>query len=140
MDQLTFIAQVTQGRLPPATRRVVAEAIAKLEGRVVVITVAKFVRRRSSNQNRFMHGPFFKAMRSAHTEAGEVLTLDEVKELFKKSFGLRSTIRSIDGTEVEILKSTKDYTTTECEEAMEKARAFYAQYDQHLPFPHEDAV
>lgn len=137
-DQITFNEEVIGGHLSNYARQKIAETLAKFEGKRVSITIAKFVKIRSSNQNRFMHGPFFKAIKAAHAEAGEILSPDAVKELFKKAFGLRETIRGIDRSEVEILKSTKKYSTIECEEAMEKARAEYAQYGHYLPFPNEN--
>lgn len=138
-DSITITAPVAGGKIPDHTRRLIADAIAKLEGKRVSITIARFIKQRSSNQNRFMHGPFFKAMRAAHAEAGEQLTLDQVKVIFKDAFGVRETLKRVDGTEFEALKSTREYTTIECEEAMEKARAEYAKYNHYLPFPNEGA-
>lgn len=138
MDQITFNEEVIGGHLSNYARQKIANTLAKFEGKRVSITIAKFVKQRSGNQNRFMHGPFFKAMRAAHLEAGEELSLGAVKEIFKNKFGLQINVCGIDGQEIEVLKSTKDYSTIECEEAMEKARAAYAEYNHYLPFPNEN--
>lgn len=137
MQSFSIISEVCNGRISDNARRAITEKLAFLEGKQVMLTIEKFVRNRSSNQNRFMHGPFFKAMIAAHAEAGEILTLDEIKDIFKRDFGIKKTVRTITGEYIEIPVSTRKYSTIQCEECMEKARAKYAEFNHYLPFPNE---
>ncbi len=140
MNPRKYISQVTQGRLEPAVKLAIKELLQGLEGKSVRITIEKFVRTRTTKQNRFMHGPFFDAIMEAHAERGIPLSKKQVKQLFKDAFGVMETVTGINGEPRQQQKSTADYTTVECEEAMEKARAEYAKYDVWLPFPNENLL
>ncbi len=114
-------------------------ALASHNEKDVAITIERKRKKRSLNQNAFMHGPFFDAMLDMFDEFGigdGEADAKLVKAVFKKQFGVKTLVKLPDGSEELIEKSTAEYTTTECEDCMEKARRRYAQYWQ-LPFPNE---
>lgn len=125
------------GKLDARAKEALAGALACLVGVPIVITVQKYVKRRSLNQNAFMHGPFLEALGDFLNECGSDSTPSAVKEFFKKMFGVYETVHLPDGTVERVPKSTADYSTVECEEAMEKARAWAADWGCMLPFPNE---
>jgi hypothetical protein len=137
MDAITVHSDVIDGQIRSEARLHIARCLKHFDGKRVTIVIRRFVKTRSSKQNRFMHGPFFKALQTMFHEAGSELTTEQTKEFFKNKFGVRELITAPDGTTHEILKSTAKYGTIECEECMEKARAWAAGYGQALPFPNE---
>jgi hypothetical protein len=133
-----FQSVVTGGKIPVSIRERIAEAISSYDGKAIVITIAKAIKRRSHAQNRFMHGPFLTAFRLMHHDAGLNHTEAESKDAFKRSFGPTVCIELADGTIIQEPKSTAEYTTLEAETAMERARAWAAGLGYELPFPNEE--
>lgn len=131
---------VLKGHLPPTEGRKIVDAIRRNEGKRVRVSVALAKKRRSLNQNSFFHGPFLDACTDMFNEAGNNLDRNEVKEMLKRKFGLKVTIKMPDGTEEQVSKSTRDYTTIEIEDLMTKIRAWAAFYTVQLPFPNEEAA
>lgn len=139
-ESIHITADIVNGKLPEHARARITTALAGLNGKRVSITIAKFVKRRSSNQNRFMHGPFLKALRGMFLDGGRDYSAKQVKEIFKRQFGFTELLELPSGEQVEVQKSTADYTTVECEEAMEKARAWAAEFGFFLPIPNEQTT
>ncbi len=136
MTKCEFEGRITeQGRFSKADQ--VRILLSHFAGKRVRITIELLGKRRSCQQNRFMHGPFFAAVQQAHLEAGQLLSPEEVKDMLKQEFGLKTIRRGISGNDVVVLKSTAQYTTTECEDFMTRIRAHYAQFGFELPFPNE---
>lgn len=138
MNTITVHSDIVNGCLKKETSAHIGRCLKNFEGKRVTIIIKRFVKTRSAKQNKFMHGPFFKALQAMFHEAGSDISDDQVKEFFKEQFGVRELIIAPDGSAHEILKSTAKYSTVECEECMEKARAWAAHYGQLLPFPNED--
>lgn len=134
---LEFESIVTNGRLEPAVAGSIAGALAKAEGKWVKIALSMRRRRRTLNQNSFFHGPFLDAATWMFNESGNTLDREEVKSMLKEMFGLKVRVKMPDGLERIIPKSTKEYTTIEIEDLMQKIRAWAAQYNQELPIPNE---
>jgi hypothetical protein len=78
-------------------------------------------------------------VREGLRDAGVDLNYKQVKQFFKEQFGESDVIPTLGGGQCEILKSTADYTTIECERAMERARAHFAPWFP-LPFPNEGGL
>lgn len=141
MDTITVHSDVNNGLLAESVSKHIRRMMLEhFEGKRVTVTIKRFMKIRSSNQNRFMHGPFFKALQTMFREAGNDISPDQVKEFFKEMFGVREVITAPDGTAHYIMKSTAKYSTVECEQCMEKARAWAAHYGQSLPFPNEQML
>lgn len=138
---MKFVGTVDKhGHLEIDLRELIASQMRALAGSTVTISITKFVRKRSDNQNRFFHGPFLTACVLMYHDAGNIDMDDEaVKEDLKELFGLRhAAVTRPDGTVVRPLKSTADYTTIEMEDFMEKLRSHFAPFGYSLPFPNEN--
>lgn len=129
-------SHVTDGQLSDCAQVELMAAIAYHDGKDIAIRVERKRKKRSLNQNAFMHGPFFDALHAMFEEFGHEYDMTMVKAIFKKQFGVKQLVKLPDGTEELIEKSTAEYDTKECEDCMEKARRRYAEYWQ-LPYPHE---
>lgn len=139
MTAFTIHSDVVKGRIETRAALHLSNCLAAFEGKRVTLTLRLFAKTRSSKQNRFMHGPFFKAWRAVLMNHGIVLSPTQAKELFKRMFGPTETITLPNGEVQEILKSTAEYTTLECEDSMEKARVYAAiHFGEELPFPNEE--
>lgn len=135
MRKQSFISGVKSGKL--AGQSMLAQALAPFEGKEVRVTVEKRERKRSLNQNAFMHGPFLESMQAMFAYFGDDYEPEFVKSIFKNQFGVKKEIKLPSGGIETIDVSSAKWTTTQCEEAMEKARRFYAAFWQ-LPYPHEE--
>lgn len=139
-QNITVHSDVTNGLISNGVAQHLRRCLAAFEGKRVTIIIKPFVKLRTSNQNRFLHGVFLPAMRQMFREGGSDLDADEMKEVFKEAFGVRVTVTAPDGKQYEILKSTAKYSTKECEDSMERARAWAAQFGVFLPFPNENQL
>lgn len=134
---LTIRPNVHDGDLHPNAWRTLREEVAKYrDGTVVEITIKKAKKKRSLNQNAFMHGPFLQSMAAMFLEYGNEYDDAMVKAIFKKQFGEKVAVTLPDGTQDMVELSTAEYTTEQCENAMERARRRYAEFWQ-LPYPNE---
>lgn len=133
---VSIYGKVTNGQLNDEAELMLLAELCHHEGKDICITVSRKRKKRSLNQNAFMHGPFFEALHAMFLEFGNDYDMELVKAIFKKQFGVKELVKLPDGTEELVEKSTADYTTEQCEECMEKARRGYAQFWQ-LPFPNE---
>jgi len=113
-----------------------SQALLAHEGKEIQIIVERKRKRRSLNQNSFMHGPFLESMQEMFTDFGNDYEPEFVKDIFKKQFGVKREVTLPDGTKEMVEVSTAKYSTTECETAMERARRFYASF-WALPYPNE---
>ena len=125
------------GKLPEGVKATLARIIPTYAGKEMVLTLEPAKKRRSLSQNSFFHGPFLDALTDMFLEAGNDIDRDTVKDIAKEKFGLRVSVTMPDGVIESKPKSTREYTTTEIEEFMEKIRAWAARYDHQLPFPNE---
>lgn len=138
VSTMTIHTDVVDGDFKEVARNHIRHFLKGLNGKRVTVAIRPFVKTRSSNQSRFLHGVFLKAMQGMFHDAGSELSAEQVKELFKEKFGVRESITMPDGSAHDVLKSTAKYSTVEIEESMERARSWAANYGVMLPFPNED--
>jgi hypothetical protein len=138
MNVISIQSDVKNGEIEPSILAHLLRCIKAFEGKRVSIVLKEYVKTRSGNQNRFLHGYLLPALRNMFRDAGSDLSAEQVKELFKQEFGVREVVTLPNGNLIEILKSTAKYTTVEFEHSMERARAWAAQYGVQLPFPSGD--
>lgn len=136
MSSKVYTAIKPDGRIPSEQAKLLRDAILQHVGKDVLITIERKRKRRSLNQNAFMHGAFFESLSDMFLHYGMDYDEATVKEIFKHQFGVKRVIELPNGSREVICASTREYTTAECEEAMEKARRHYAEYWQ-LPYPNE---
>lgn len=130
---------IKEGQLSDRAAVELAAELAFHTEKDICITIERKRKKRSLNQNAFMHGPFFDSLHEMFLEFGNDYEMDLVKAIFKKQFGIKSLVSLPDGSQELVEISTADYTTVQCEECMEKARRRYAEYWQ-LPFPNENLM
>jgi hypothetical protein len=133
---MKIYTRITNGQLGDTAELQFLAELAHHEGKDICVTVERKRKKRSLNQNAFMHGPFFESLHEMFREFGNDYDMDLVKAIFKKQFGVKKLVALPDGSQELVEVSTAEYTTTECEECMEKARRRYAEFWQ-LPFPNE---
>lgn len=133
MKAVKIYSSVRGGKLVDSA---LSQALLAHEGKDVEITVARKRKKRSLNQNAFMHGAFLESMQEMFADFGNDYEPEFVKDIFKKQFGVKREVVMIDGSIEFVEVSTAKWSTTECETAMERARRFYANFWQ-LPYPNE---
>ncbi len=137
MNVISIQSDVKNGEIEPSILAHLLRCIKAFEGKRVSVVLRQYEKRRSRNQENFLHGYFLPALRNMFRDAGSDLSNAQVKELFKQEFGIKEVVTLPNGNLIEILKSTSIYTTTEYEHSMERARAWAAEYGVQLPFPNE---
>lgn len=136
MSKQTIYGKVIDCELNEQAAMDFIAALAFHNDKDICITVERKRKRRSLNQNDFMHGPFFDSLHAMFLEFGNDYDMDLVKSIFKKQFGVKKLITLPDGQEEYIEISTRGYDTKQCEDSMERARRRYAEFWQ-LPYPNE---
>jgi len=115
--KLTYFGRVESGKLILTNRARFDQELPLFEGKRVEITVQKAKRKRTSAQNRYRWGCVYHCARTALIDSGNIpatFTLEDVHEICKDLFITegREFVNPLTG-EVRILKSTKEFTTTE---------------------------
>jgi hypothetical protein len=135
--EIPFVA--TAGLIPPHVRDRLTQAVSKMDGKRLILTLKEQKRRRSLNQNNYYFGVLVKRITVAFREAGNDMDEAEVHEYLKNEVGKLSRIAVLpDGEVVKIKGSTKRLTTMEFEVYVEKVRAWGASMGVALPLPHEE--
>jgi hypothetical protein len=137
MRAVEYISLVGNGKLEGWASDSIKKLLARMEGKRLRVTIAVYVKKRTDNQNRFLHGVFLPAMYEMYCEFGNDFDIGMVKEIFKEMFCPRIPVILPDGTEEMYPVPTSELTIIQCEEAMEKARAYFAPFGQALPYPNE---
>jgi len=133
---MKIYSRIVAGQLSDHAQVALAAELAHHDGKDICLTIERKRKKRSLNQNAFMHGPFFDALHAMFEDFGHEYDMQMVKAIFKKQFGVKALVSLPDGSQDLVEISTADYNTQQCEEAMEKCRRRYAEYWQ-LPFPNE---
>ena len=135
-----FIGKVHGGQLPAAVRKAIAEAIRRMEGKSLRVTLAEAKKRRSTRQNAYMWAVPIRMITDAFRDAGNVVDEDEVHEYLKAEIGkLRRKVVTQEGEVIDMPASTKHLTTSQMEDYLEKVRAWAAEVlDLQIPLPNEE--
>lgn len=133
------VSTVQKGKLEPWKGKALQEIVSKFEGKVILITAQEFHKSITNPQMRFLHGVFLPALRELYKEQGIDLSFETLKETFKAKFGELETVYHPDGSVTHQPKSIAKWGRKEANEAMERARAEYANYGQ-LPFPTKEEI
>ena len=126
------------GRPPTAVLHRLLDAISKLDGKRLVLTLKEQKRLRSSNQNRYYWGVVIPPIVRMFREYGNMVDSQDVHEFLKLKVGkLAMNIVTPDGEVVKSLGSTAKLDTQEMEVYLERVRAFAAEYGVAIPLPNE---
>lgn len=128
--------RITNGKMEPEAVQMLVNELARHNSKDIAITIERKRKKRSLNQNSFMHGPFMEALVEMYKHFGHDYDERLVKDIFKRQFGVKIRIENIDGSHYYMDKPTHEYSTQEAEDCMEACRRFYAQYWQ-IPYPKE---
>lgn len=138
---LEFVASVVDGRLPDRDARRIGEAIRKLDGKRVVVTVAEAKKTRSGQQNRYYWGVVVKLITDTFRDAGNMVNAEDVHDFLKAHVGkLAQVLVTADGEVFRAPGSTTKLTTAEFSDYVEAVRAWAKEVlDLDVPSP-EDAA
>ena len=140
-DGARFVGRVIAGTFPHLS--LVRDALAKLEGKQAIVTVAPFRKKRSNRQNRYYFGVIVKSIRQAMLELGNTMSPDDVHLFLKGEVaGMKEPIYDLNGEVVgwRVDSSTK-LSTVEFEVYAEQCRAWAAEHlniEIDLPNEHWD--
>jgi hypothetical protein len=136
---IEFVCPVIDGRLPERDARRVGEAIRKLSGKRVVVSVAEVKKTRSTLQNRYYWGCVVKLITDAFRDAGNMVNSDDVHDFLKAEVGkLSQVLVTVEGEVFRGPGSTTKLTTTEFSNYIEAVKAWAAdRLDLKIPSPDE---
>jgi hypothetical protein len=117
--------------------KAIRNAIDELSNGRWVVTIAKYKKKRSNNQNRFYFGNFIASQIECFQERwGETYRQEQVHDWNKANFWADSHINEDTGEVIMKPASSTDNNTIEWEEKLEKIRQWFRQnMDWELPFP-----
>lgn len=111
--KLKHNAKVTNGRIHIYNRKIFDKDLVIFEGKDITITIEKKKRKRSLDQNAYLHGVVFPMCREAFTEVGYNYTPEETKTDLKRMFAVYEKVNEKTGEIRDYIKDTSDMTTTE---------------------------
>ncbi len=140
MPALRFHAPITSGKLPEAVSKAIRAVLPSFEGKVVEITLERFVRVRSSNQNRFYWRYVLPCvvgiLESYGNDADTDMAHDVCKHMFLPSGG-RIYLAGKDGKPMHHMLTSTKLTTAEWENYIDRIRVWCAEEGVQVPFPGE---
>lgn len=109
---MDFTFTTTNGAMPVPVANDIVAYLKKYDGKKVVVTIKRWVKPRSTQQNRYYFGVVVKAVTEAFLDAGNVVDEEEVHHFLKRHVGkLKRSIVLPDGSVEYTLGSTKHLST-----------------------------
>lgn len=105
-------------------------------GKRIALTLKEHKKTRSNRQNRYMFGVVIEGVLPLLEDSG-ALDKEDAHEYLLKRFAPKKVIKGPDGEPVIVPKRSKDMSTDEMEQYLEKIRAFAAQWGVQIPLPNE---
>lgn len=116
------------------------QALKRYEGKEIIITIENVSRKRSSQQNRYIHR-LFTIFTNALNELGNEFTMSDIKGICAMKFLLIEEIDYSTGEIMQRLRGTSELSTTELNEFFEKIIAWAADmFGIILPYPNENEI
>lgn len=130
------------GGLPEASAwRPMLAMLRQFEGQWVSITVRVRRKRRSLKQNRFYFGVILPLAAEFMRDLGNDMDDEEAHNWLKEHVGkLVKNVESPSGVRTRTIRSSRDLTTAEWEDYMQRIRAWAAEFDLMLPLPNEPPI
>jgi len=127
------------GRVPQEVSIGVRDAVRRMQGKQLVLSLKEQTRVRSIRQNRYYHGVIVRMITDAFREAGNDFDDDDTHEFLKIEVGrLRRKIVTADDRVLTAPGTTTVLTTKEFEDFAEKCRAWAAEVlGLIIPLPNE---
>lgn len=136
-QKITLISQVTGGKLNDYARKVILDALQRMEGKKVEVTIAEYRKKRSNNENRFYFGVVLPMVKAYLMESGDNLDLEETHEFIVRHIWKHTKIIQRDGEVMEVRLSSTRLSTTEWEQMIELTRVWAAHHGFDIPYPQE---
>ena len=135
--EIPFIA--TNGRIPAPVWERLGEAVARMDGKRMLVSLKEQKKRRSLNQSRFYQGPFIEAFRLHLLECGQRVSHDDIHAGLRDAHAKNAMTILLPGdVPFRIPPSTARLDTIGFEMFLEDIRAEYAtRFGWQLPFPNE---
>ena len=131
-------ARIRNGRMEFKQRSVFLSDIEKLKDGEYIVSVEKKKKKRSIDQNAYIHA-LFTLLKDSLNELGNSFTMEQVKEMMKFKFLLVEMYNKDTGALIgSRIRGTSELTTWELNEFFEKIIAYAAdEFGIILPYPNE---
>jgi hypothetical protein len=142
-DAIEVTCLVKGGRIPPEVSRAFADAIRRMEGRLVDLSLRKHVKKRSNPQNAYYWAVVVKACHEIMVEAGNDVTQEDVHAYLKEFVGgsiFAVVICTPDGKRRTMIRSSTTLDTQEMESFLERCRVWAAENGRVIPLPNENLI
>lgn len=139
-EVLEMVCPVRAGRIPVEASRAFGEAIRRMDGKEVVISLGKHVKKRSSPQNAYYWAVVVKICHEIFVDAGNDVEPEDVHRFLKEFVGgsiFAMVVCTPDGKRRTIIRSSTDLDTREMEDFLERCRAWAAENGREIPLPNE---
>lgn len=136
--KIEIISSVENGILN-RNRNQIAEVIKSFEGKEIIITIEKKKKKRTSNQNAYLHA-LFTIFKNELNALGNKYSAAEVKELCKFKFAKKDVVNEHTGEVIgQRIQGTSEMSTTELNEFIEEVIQWAAEmFNIQLPYPNEE--
>lgn len=129
------------GSMPPRAEERLRNALKKLEGRQVRLTLEEVKKKRSTNQNAYYWGVCVARIAEMFRDAGNYVDADDVHEFLKLHVGkLSRVLVTPEGEVLKTLGSTRRLSTQEFEVYLHHVREWAAQFGCIIPLPNESTT
>lgn len=138
IQKIEFEGVVSGGHFPAPVRLGISDALRRMEGKRMLLTLREPKKQRSNPQNRYYWGVVIKHVMQMFIDAGNNVSKDEVHEYLKAHIGkLTMVIETPDGMKRTITQSSRELDTKDAEIYFEKIRAWAAGFGCEIPLPNE---
>jgi hypothetical protein len=135
--KVEIISTVKNGKLSPKSTNEILAILAKCEGKQVVISIEKLSRKRSSQQNRYLH-LLFTQLTEVLNDLGNEFTMQEVKDMMKAKFALTDVVNTSTGEVLgQRIKGTSEMKRMELADFIDSVIRWAAELGVKLYYPNE---
>jgi len=124
--KITIITTPENGKIK-RNRQTLIDALKHFEGKEIKISVERNYKKRSNNQNAYLHGYLFPIITLFLNDAGWQMTPQKTKEWLKKKFLTHTEINENTGEYMEWVKKTSECTTKEIMDFQDRCIQFAAE-------------
>lgn len=138
--KLQYTGTVNAGRLHIRNRKAFDSDLLYFNGKEVLITIEKKKSKRSSPQNRYLHGPVLDIIRQGLLDAGfnEARSKDWVKDLVKFKFLKYEVVNEHTGEIITAVRGTSELTKSEFNDFIADLTQWCAEFlNVQIPEPNE---
>lgn len=134
-----IITDVVNGNLK-RNRGEITNALKSFEGKTIKLTIEKFTKTRSNNQNSYYWAVIIPILKDAiYNEWGEVWSKEKTHDFCKMQFNYLEKVNEYSGEIIRVPKSTTENTTTTQEEYNLEIRKFTKEwFNVEIPLPNEN--